>query len=125
METERSEIEDHTRDNEVRDSYVQEHVRECKDNQDGTGPDGKPIHVEWSGKLDEKDYPVTGDANVDSRAYAKVNERTLQVTAKKNGKVTATAQTVVSADGKTRTSTVSGTTVKGKTFHNTVVYDKQ
>jgi hypothetical protein len=93
--------------------------------QDGTGPDGRAIHVEWSGKFDGKDYPVTGDPNVDSRAYAKVNERTLQVTAKKNGKVTATAQTVVSADGKTRTSTVSGTTVKGKKFHNTVIYDKQ
>jgi len=92
---------------------------------DGNGPDGKPIHVEWSGKFDGKDYPVTGDPNGDTRAYSKMNDRTLQVTVKKNGKVTATAQTVVSADGKTRTSTVNGTTVKGKKFHNTAVYDKQ
>jgi hypothetical protein len=91
---------------------------------DGVGPDGKPIHVEWSGKFDGKDYPVTGDPNSDARAYAKVNDRTLQVTVKKSGKVTATAQTVVSADGKTRTSTVTGTTVKGKRFKNTAVYDK-
>jgi hypothetical protein len=92
---------------------------------DGVDGNGKPIHVEWSGKFDGKDYPVTGNPDSDARSYTKVNDRTLQVTVKKNGKVTATAQTVVSADGKTRTSTVSGTTVKGKKFHNTVVYDKQ
>ena len=92
---------------------------------DGIGSDGKSIHVEWSGKFDGKDYPVTGSPDSDARSYTKVNDRTLQVTVKKNGKVTATAQTVVSADGKTRTSTVSGTTAKGKKFKNTAVYDKQ
>lgn len=91
----------------------------------GIDPSGKPIHVEWSGKFDGKDYPVTGSPDSDARSYTKVNDRTLQVTVKKNGKITATAQTVVSADGKTRTSTVSGTTAKGKKFKNVVVYDKQ
>src|SRR5439155_4547404 len=61
---------------------------------DGIGADGKPIHVEWSGKFDGKDYPVTGDPNGDTRSYTKVNDRTLHVTVKKNGKVTATAHTV-------------------------------
>ena len=27
---------------------------------DGTGKDGKPVHTEWTGKFDGKDYPVTG-----------------------------------------------------------------
>ena len=92
---------------------------------DGVDGNGKPIHVEWSGKFDGKDYAVTGSPDSDARSYTKVNDRTLQVTVKKNGKVTATAQTVISADGKTRTSTVSGTTAKGKKFHNTAVYDRQ
>jgi len=92
---------------------------------DGTAANGQRVHVEWSGKFDGKDYPVTGSPDSDARSYTKVNDRTLQVTAKKNGKVTATAQTVVSADGKTRTSTVSGTTAKGKKFKNVAVYDKQ
>jgi hypothetical protein len=92
---------------------------------DGIDGTGKPIHVEWSGKFDGKDYPVTGSPDSDARSYTKVNDRTLHVTVKKNGKVTANAQTVVSADGKTRTSTVTGTTAKGKKFHNTAVYDKQ
>jgi hypothetical protein len=77
------------------------------------------------GQVDGKDYPVTGDPNSDSRSYTKVNDRTLATTAKKNGKVTVTGQIVVSADGKSRTVTVSGTTPKGKKFKNVAVYDKQ
>src|SRR5438552_17725905 len=32
---------------------------------DGIDANGKPIHVEWSGKFDGKDYPVSGDPNSD------------------------------------------------------------
>jgi hypothetical protein len=92
---------------------------------DGIDANGKPIHVEWSGKFDGKDYPVTGDPNSDSRSYTKVNERTLTTTNKKNGNVTVTGQIVVSGDDKSRTVTVSGTTPKGKKFKNIAVYDKQ
>ena len=92
---------------------------------DGIDPSGKPIHVEWSGKFDGKGYPVTGDPNSDTRSYAKVNERTLTTANKKNGKVTVTGQIVVSADGKSRTVTLTGTTPKGKKFKNVAVYDKQ
>ena len=92
---------------------------------DGTSSNGQPAHVEWSGKFDGKDYPVTGSPDSDARSYTKVNDRTLQFTAKKNGKIIATGQTVVSADGKSRTGTVTGTTAKGKKFKNVAVYDKQ
>jgi hypothetical protein len=92
---------------------------------DGIDPNGKPIHVEWSGKFDGKDYPVTGDPNSDNRSYTKVNERTLTTANKKNGKVIVTGQIVVSADGKSRTVTLNGTTPKGKKFKNVVVYDKE
>jgi hypothetical protein len=93
--------------------------------QDGIDANGKPMHVEWSGKFDGKDYPATGDPNADTRSYRKVDDRTLELTVKKNGKVTVTGRTAVSVDGKSRTSTVSGTTPKGKKFKNVVVYDKQ
>src|SRR5712672_3517661 len=36
---------------------------------DGTDKDGKATHNEWTGKFDGKDYPVTGDPNIDSRSY--------------------------------------------------------
>jgi hypothetical protein len=92
---------------------------------DGIDANGKPQHTEWSGRFDGKDYPVTGDPNSDARSYTKVNERTLMTTNKKNGKVTVTGRIVVSADGKSRTVTLNGTTPKGKKFKNVAVYDKQ
>jgi hypothetical protein len=92
---------------------------------DGIDANGKPSHTEWSGKFDGKDYAVTGDSNSDARSYTKVNERTLATSSKKNGKVTVSGQIVVSADGKSRTVTLNGTTPKGKKFKNVAVYDKQ
>lgn len=92
---------------------------------DGIDGTGKPIHVEWSGKFDGKDYPVTGNPNSETRSYTKVNERTLTTTNKRNGKVTVTGQIVISADGKSRSITVTGTTPKGEKFKNVAVYDKQ
>jgi len=92
---------------------------------DGIDANGKPIHIEWSGKLDGKDYPVSGDPKSDTRSYTKVNERTLTTTNKKNGEVTVKGRIVISLDGRTRTVIVNGTTSKGKTFKNVAVYDKQ
>jgi hypothetical protein len=92
---------------------------------DGVDGDGKPSHNEWTGKFDGKDYPLTGDPNTDMRSYKKVNGRTTDLTNKKDGKVTLTGRIVVSADGKSRTVTVSGTDAKGKKLKYTAVYDKQ
>jgi hypothetical protein len=92
---------------------------------DGIHADGKPVHSEWTGNFDGKDYPVTGDPISNTRSYTKVDDRTLNLTVKKDGKVIDTGRIVVSTDGKSRTVTVSGTTPKGKKFKNVVVYDKQ
>jgi hypothetical protein len=92
---------------------------------EGIDADGKPVHSEWTGNFDGKDYPVTGDPISDARSYTKVDDRTLDLTVKKDGKVIDTVRLVLSADGKSRTVTVSGTTPKGKKFKNVVVYDKQ
>jgi hypothetical protein len=92
---------------------------------DGTSSDGKPTHNEWTGKFDGKDYPVTGDASSDSRSYKKVDDRTLELTVKKDGKVTTTGRIVVAADGKSRTVSTTATDSKGKRVKSTAVYDKQ
>lgn len=92
---------------------------------DGNGADGKPTHSEWTGKFDGKEYPVTGDATSDMRSYKKVDDHKLEFTATKGGKVVLTGTVVVSADGKTRTVTVSGTDAKGNKVSSTAVYDKQ
>ena len=92
---------------------------------DGVDGSGAASHSEWTGKFDGKDYPVTGDATSDTRAYTEVNPRTLTFNAKKAGKITLTGKIVVSADGKTRTVTTSGTDKDGKKVSSTAVYDKQ
>ena len=92
---------------------------------DGVDAKGKAIHSEWTGEADGKDHPVTGSAGEDTRSYKKVDEHTLEFTSKKDGKVTTSGKVVVSADGKSRTVTHSGTSDDGKKFSSTVVYDKQ
>ena len=92
---------------------------------DGVDGSGKATHNEWTGKFDGKDYPVTGDSTADSRAYAKVGARTLDLTVKKDGKVTITGKIAVAADGKNRTVTAGGTDATGKKVTSTQVYDKQ
>ena len=90
---------------------------------DGTDSDGKSIHSEWTGKFDGTDYPVTGDATADMRSYKKEG-KDLELTNKKDGKVTVTGKITVSADGKTRTVTLSMTDAKGTKVTSTAVYDK-
>lgn len=92
---------------------------------DGVDGDGKPSHNEWTGKLDGNDYPVTGDSTTDTRSYKKINDHTLLLINKKDGKPTLTGRITISAEGKTRTVTTSGTNAKGEKVSSTAVYDKQ
>jgi hypothetical protein len=92
---------------------------------DGTDADGTPAHNTWTGKFDGKDYPVTGDPASDMRSYTTVNDHTWTLAQKKGGKVTTTGRIVVSADGKSRTVTITGTDPNGKKVASTAVYDKQ
>ena len=81
---------------------------------DGFDKNGKPTHSEWTGKFDGKDYSVADDPTSDMRSYTKVDDRTLDFTAKKGGNITVTGRVVVAADGKSRTVTTSGTTGTAK-----------
>ena len=78
-----------------------------------------------SGQVDGKDYPVTGDPNTDTRSYYKVNDHTLAFTIKKADRVTISGRGVVSADGKTLPFTITGADLRGTTFTNAVVYDRE
>jgi hypothetical protein len=91
---------------------------------DGTDGDGNATHNEWTGKFDGKDYALAGDPTGDTRSYRKQGARTLLMTIKKAGKVTMNGRIVVTASGKGRTVTTTGTDAKGKRFKNIAVYDK-
>lgn len=92
---------------------------------DGFGTDGAPMHTDWTGKFDGKDYPLTGDRNSASRAYTEVDDHTLNFTNKKAGKTPATARIVVATDGKSRILTTHSINPAGKEISGTAVYDKQ
>jgi len=92
---------------------------------DGVDGNGKATHNEWTGKFDGKDYPLTGDPMSDTRSYKMIDAHTTELTNKKGGKVTLSGRVVVSADGKSRTLTVSGTDAMGKKMSSTTYYDKQ
>ena len=91
---------------------------------DGVSADGKPVHHVWTGKLDGKDCPVSGDPTGDTRAYKRIDDNTLEFVGKKGGKVTVTGRVTHSADGKTRTVTTTMTDAKGKKIQSTGIYDK-
>jgi len=91
---------------------------------DGTDASGNPVHDEWTGKFDGKDYPVTGDPNSDTRSYDWRSVHHLGVKVKKGGKATSTATIELSPDGKTRTVTSTTTDAQGKKVKSTAVYDK-
>jgi hypothetical protein len=92
---------------------------------DGVDAAGTAIHSEWTGKFDNKFYPVTGDPTSDMRSYRRINKHTLALTGKKDGKVTLTGRITVTANGRTRTVTTTTTDSKGKRMSNRAVYDKQ
>jgi hypothetical protein len=92
---------------------------------DGIDGMGKPAHNEWTGMFDGKDYALTGDPSADMRSYKKVNDHTLELDNKKDGKVVTTGKIVVSADGKSRTITTMTTLPDGKKMKNVAVYDKE
>ena len=91
---------------------------------DGTDAEGKKIHTVWTGKLDGKDYPVTGDPLSDTRSFKMNGEKTLEMVSKKAGKEVGGGTVVVAADGKTRTVTSTMTNAKGEKVTSTLVYDK-
>jgi hypothetical protein len=92
---------------------------------DGTDGAGNLTHNEWTGQFDGKDYPVKGDPNSDSRAYARTGIYELDFTVKKGMKVTTTGMIVVSDDGKSRTVMSSESDAQGKKSISRAVYDKE
>jgi hypothetical protein len=85
---------------------------------------GPATVAEVTAMFDGKDYPVTGNPNADMQAFTKIDSHSYQIVSKKGGKVTITSKIVVSPDGKTRTTTQTGTDAQGRAVNNTIVYEK-
>jgi hypothetical protein len=92
---------------------------------DGIDAAGNPTHVEYTAKYDGKDYPITGVPNADTVSLERPDASTIRSTMKKGDQVVMTVTSVISKDGKTRTSTFKGKNAEGQDVNNVVVYDKQ
>ena len=92
---------------------------------------GQKVHVEYTATLDGADHPwkgtIDGKPNTgqDAVTFKKLDANTYHVENKLKGKVLTINHTVVAADGKSRTTTVTGTNAEGQKVHNVAVYDKQ
>ena len=88
--------------------------------------DGTKSQWGFTGNYDGKDSPVTGNSPYgEVVSLTRVDARTVRITSKHNGKVTATSTIVLSPDGKTRTTTTRGTDIKGQKIDAVSVYEKQ
>ena len=91
---------------------------------DGVDAEGKKTHTVWTGKLDGKDYPITGDATSDMRSFKVNADKSIDMISKKDGKTVGDGKIVVAPDGKTRTVTNTMTNAKGAKVTSTAAYDK-
>ena len=92
---------------------------------DRVNPDGSRTQWEWTAKFDGKDYTVKGDPDRDTVSLKKIDDNTIEVTNKKNGKVTNTMKIVVAKDGKSRTNEAAFTNAKGVKVHNIIFFDRK
>ena len=96
-----------------------------KERGDRVNADGSRTQWEWTAKFDGKDYPVKGDPDRDTVSLKKIDDNMIEVTNKKDGKVTNTMKIVVAKDGKSRTNEASFTNGKGVKFHNIMFFDRK
>jgi len=100
-----------------------------KNSAKGERADGSKIDNTYTAKYDGKEVAMTLMATgtvFDTIAIKQVNANTItEERTKKGGKYHSSVRTVVSADGKTMTSTQKGTGADGKAFTSVAVFDKQ
>jgi hypothetical protein len=104
---------------------VQADEKSLKIHSEGTDGAGKPTKVDFTANFDGKDYPATGIAAGDMVSAERVDANTIRVSMKKDGKTLMTVTSVVSKDGKMRTSTFVGKDNEGHDVKNVAVYDKE
>jgi hypothetical protein len=92
---------------------------------DAVNADGTPVKWSFATQRDGKDVPVTGNPLFDTAATTQSSPTAGATEYKKGGKVVLTLKTSVSADGKTLTTTATGTNAQGQAVNNVSVYNKK
>jgi hypothetical protein len=92
---------------------------------DAVSATGVASHWMYAASVDGKDYPASGNPDVDTIALKQVDARTVEAVQKKAGKPTLTVRRTVSADGRTMTVTSSGKNAAGVAITNVAVYERK
>ena len=84
------------------------------------------VQYSYTTYLDGQDSKVIGNnPNAETVGVKRIDARTLESISKKNGRVTIIQRSVVSADGKTRTVTTTGTDGFGQKVNNVAVFERK
>jgi hypothetical protein len=87
-------------------------------------PRGGVQYLEWTGRFDGKDYMVQGADEYITYAYRQTGDRTYEITARLDTRVTAIADVALAPDGGTLTTTTRGRTARGQDVATITVYEK-
>ena len=98
---------------------------------DGVDSTRRAVHSEYTATFDGREHPVKG--TIDGKpapdqgavSWKRIDDRTYEVVNKTNGQVITTRRIVVAADGKSRTTTITGRDAKGRTVHHVMFFDRQ
>jgi hypothetical protein len=98
---------------------------------DGVDSRHRAVHSEYTATFDGKEHPVTG--TIDGKpvpdqgavAWKRIDDRTYEVLNKTDGQVITTRRIVVAADGKSRTTTITGRDAQGRAVHHVMFFDRQ
>jgi hypothetical protein len=87
-------------------------------------PRGGVQHLEWTGRFDGKDYILQGADEYVTYAYRQTADRTYEIVAKIDMRVTAVAMVTFSPDGPTLTTVTRAATASGQDITSVTVYEK-
>ena len=87
-------------------------------------PRGGVTHLEWTGRFDGQDYAVQGVEESVTYGYRQVDARTYDVVTKVDGRVAASSRAVLSADGRSITTTTTGRDGRDAEVTTVTVYEK-
>jgi hypothetical protein len=92
---------------------------------DGVDAEGKSIARTNRYKLDGNEYPFEGPNGTGKISIKKIDEYNSEAVMKSEGGGTVNTRSVISKDGKTRTTTSTGTNAKGQKVNSVIVWERQ
>lgn len=98
---------------------------------DGVDARHRAVHSEYTATFDGKEHPIT--ETIDGKpapnqgviSWKRIDDRTYEVVNKRNGQAISTRRIVVAADGKSRTTTITGRDAQGRPVHHVMFFDRQ